>query len=212
MASILIADDHAMFRSGLTLLVESIEGFTVVAEAENGEQAIELAAESQPDVILMDIDMPTMDGLTAAASIYQSNPKIGILMLTMLADGQTLFKAMQAGARGYLLKGASRDELERAVRAVRNGEMLFSADMAHYLTAMMAEGMRLDQSKLFPELTAREFEIFQLVGAGKSNAEIAARLNLTAKTVRNYVSKVLNKLQVVDRTAAVDRAQKAGIS
>jgi DNA-binding NarL/FixJ family response regulator len=203
--TVLIADDHALFRDGLRTLLQSIPEAECVGEATDGAQAVELAAALQPEVVVMDVRMPGMDGVAATRRILQDCPTTRVLVVTMLDDDSSVFAAMRAGARGYVLKGADHAEFVRAVRAVAGGEAIFSpaiaGRMAEYFTAL-----RPPVPELFPGLTGREQEILSLLTEGLKNAEIAQRLFLSTKTVRNNVSNIMAKLQVADRTQAVVRA------
>lgn len=208
---ILIADDHRLFREGLLALFNSIAGLEVVGEATTGNEVIQKAAELQPDVVLMDIQMPGLNGIEATRRIIQASPHIGVVMVTMFEDDDSVFAAMRAGARGYVLKGADQQEMIRIIQAAARGEALFGAVIASRLVNFFAAS-RMNVSKdLFPQLTAREVEILELIGKGYDNAAIANYFALSLKTVRNHVSNILSKLQVVDRTQAVLRARDAGI-
>ena len=214
--SILIADDEPSFRSGLRALLASADDMTLAGEAVNGEEAIRLAAALQPDVILMDIHMPDptgvgLNGIEAASSILHTSPHIGILMLTMFEDDDSVFAAMRAGARGYLLKGALKAEMLRAIRAVASGEAIFSPAIALRLMRYFANVQPAAHTNLFPELTDREREILGLIAQHLTNTEIAERLSLSPKTVRNHVSNIFDKMQVTDRVQAILRAREAGL-
>ena len=206
---ILIADDHPVFRFGMRTLLETEHDLEVVGEASTGEEAVALTNERNPDVILMDITMPGMNGVEATRRIFEEHPEIGILMVTML-DDESLFPAMRAGARGYLLKGAEGEETLRAVRAVANGEAIFSPAIAERITSVIS-GPSDREKTPFDELTRREHEVLVLISQGMSNADIADHLTLSLKTVRNHVSNILNKLQVSDRLQAALRAREAGL-
>jgi DNA-binding NarL/FixJ family response regulator len=206
---ILIADDHALFRSGLRALFESLEGIEVVGEAVNGREAVELAEQLQPDIVLMDIQMPEMDGIEATRRLAASRPATAVLVLTMHEDDESVFSAMRAGARGYLLKGAAQDDVSRAIMAVGRGEAIFGPAVATQILKFFTTGNR--PAEPFPELTAREKEILDLVAAGLSNPEIAQRLFLSPKTISNNVSLIFDKLQVADRSKAIVRARRAGL-
>jgi DNA-binding NarL/FixJ family response regulator len=210
--TVLIADDHPVFRFGMRALIESEIEFEVVGEAASGDQAVAMAQELKPDVILMDITMPTMNGLEATRQITSINPEIGILMVTML-DDNSLFTAMQAGARGYLLKGADGEETLRAIRSVANGEAIFSPAIAARMAQVFSNPSNQEHTteSPFPELTPREYEILELIAHGHTNSEIAEYLTLSLKTVRNHVSNIFNKLQVSDRLQAALRAREAGL-
>ncbi len=206
---ILIADDNADFREGLCGLLDAQPDTQVVGEATTGEQAVTLAARLQPDVVLMDLKMPGMNGIEATRRIAQTSPHIGILVVTMYEDDDSVFAAMRAGARGYLLKGAPKAETLRAIRAVASGEAIFSSVIARRLMGFFSAAR--PSGPALPELTEREREILALIARGRSNPEIAAELFLSLKTVRNHVTNIFSKLQVVDRAQAVLRAREAGL-
>jgi DNA-binding NarL/FixJ family response regulator len=208
---VLIADDHGPFRAGLRALLESAGDLQVVGEAEDGEAAVGSVVAAQPDVVLMDVNMPGLDGVAATRRITDVAPHVAVLVLTMHDDDETVFAAVRAGARGYVLKGAGRAELLRAVRAVASGEAIFGPAVARRLVAFFDRPAPLPDPAAFPELTDREREILDLVARGKSNAEITAELVLSPKTVRNHVSNVFAKLQVRDRAEAIVRAREAGL-
>ncbi len=205
---VLIADDHPVFRYGLRALLQAEPGMEVVAEATTGQEAVDMAATLQPDIILMDINMPVINGIEATRRIAQANPKTGILIITML-DDDSLFASMRAGARGYLLKGAEGEETLRAIRAVADGQAIFSPAVAERLVKYFATSHPAARP-MFPELTPREHEILTLIAQGYTNAAIAERLAVSPKTVRNQVSSVFSKLQVGDRAQAIIRARDAG--
>jgi DNA-binding NarL/FixJ family response regulator len=207
---ILIADDHPVFRFGMRALLETETDFEVVAEASTGEQAVALTNQLRPDIVLMDITMPSINGVEATRQIVTQNPEIGVLIVTML-DDDSLLPAMRAGARGYLLKGANGQETLRAIRAVANGEAIFSPSIAERLAELVNSPGPRDMESPFPELTPRELEVLTLISQGMTNAEIAECLTLSLKTVRNHVSNILNKLQVSDRLQAALRAREAGL-
>lgn len=208
---VLIVDDHLLFRDGVRALLKTAPEMELVEEATTGEEAVALAAELQPDVILMDIQMPGLSGVEATRRIVEVSPHIRILVVTMFEDDRTVFAAMRAGARGYVLKGASYAEMLRAIRAVGSGEAIFSPSIAARMAEYFATIQPAAHTPIFPELSEREREVLDLIAQGRSNAEIAARLILSPKTVRNHVSNVLNKLQVADRTEAAIRAREAGL-
>jgi DNA-binding NarL/FixJ family response regulator len=207
---VLIADDHTLFRDGLVALLNSVDDITVVGTAQNGQEVIEQAAVSQPDVILMDILMPEINGIEATRTIIQTSPHIGVIMLTMFEDDESVFSAMRAGARGYILKGADQEDVLRAIRAVNRGEALFGPSVAARLMDYL-KVPESEPSQAFPELTERENEILGLIALGVSNHEIAEQLHISLKTVRNHVSNIYNKMQVTDRVQAVLRAREAGL-
>ncbi|MDF2661193.1 MAG: LuxR family transcriptional regulator [Paenibacillus sp.] len=198
---ILVADDHPMFREGVRNVVDSTEGMTVVGEASTGDEAARLSLELLPDVILMDIRMPGLNGIEATARIRSAHSAIRVLMLTMFKDDDSVISAMKAGASGYILKDADKEDIVRAIRAVAAGEAIFGGDIASRLIAYAVRPVsRLDQ---FPELTYREKEVLKLMVEGCANADISGKLKLSSKTVSNYISAILNKLQVPDRASAI---------
>jgi DNA-binding NarL/FixJ family response regulator len=203
---VLIADDHPMFRFGLKALIGATPDMAVAGEAASGEDAVAQAHNLQPDVIVMDVNM----GLEATRRILQTSPHIGILVITMF-DDDSVFAAMQAGARGYLLKGAEPEATLRAIRTVANGEAIFSPTAARRVMDYFARRAPDTPVNVFPELTERERELLGLLAQGLTNAAIAERLSLSAKTVRNHVSNIFSKLQVADRAEAIVRARDAGL-
>ena len=209
---VLIADDHLLFRDGLRALLKAAPDTELVGEATTGEEAVALAAELQPDVVLMDIQMPGGNGIEATRRIVRESPHIRVLMVTMYEDDNSVFTAMRAGARGYLLKGAKYDEVLRAIRAVGAGEAIFSPAIAARLIDYFASIRPAAPPQVFPELSDREREILALIAQGHKNAEIAERLYLSPKTVRNHVTNILDKLQVTDRAQAIIRAREAGLA
>jgi DNA-binding NarL/FixJ family response regulator len=207
---IIVADDNREFRDGLGAMLKRIEDMAVVGHAAAGSEVVALAARLQPDVVLMDLQMPSGNGIEATRAIVGSSPHIGVLALTMFEDDASVFAAMRAGARGYLLKGAPKDELLRAIRAVANGEAIFGPAVARRLVGFFGE-TDARTAPLFPELTEREREVLALIAQGRTNGDIAAELVVSLKTVQNHVSNICHKLQVVDRTQAVLRARDAGL-
>lgn len=183
----------------------------VIGEAETGEEVINKAAELQPNVILMDIQMPGINGIQATRQIVNANPHIGVIVVTMYKDDDSVFAAMRAGARGYILKGADQEEMLRAIRAVAQGEALFGPDIATRLMSFFTKPKPGGQTQVFPELTSREHEVLDLIAQGLNNHEIASRLVISDKTVRNHISNIFNKLQVVDRAQAIVKARQAGM-
>lgn len=208
---ILIVDDHVAFRDGLRAMLKAAPDLEVIGEAVDGTQAVEMALRLQPDVILMDIQMPTMNGIDATRRIIYTSPHIGVIMLTMFEDDDSVFSAMRAGARGYLLKGALKSEVLHAVRGVAVGEAIFGSGLARRMINFFAERKPTSPADAFPELTEREVEILQLLTHHLTNQEIADRLSISLKTARNHVSNILSKLQVADRAAAIVRAREAGL-
>ncbi len=211
--TVLIVDDHPPFRTGLRAVLESTPFLTVVGDVGSGEDAIRLAAKLQPDVILMDIQMAVMNGIEATRQIIATSPHIAILILTMFEDDDFVFAALRAGARGYLLKGTMKADLLRAIQSAANGEAIFGVGIARRIIQYFAEAHSLNAlpTYAFPELTQREREILDLIASHESNSEIAERLSLSVKTVRNHVSNIFSKLQVVDRAQAILRAREAGL-
>lgn len=208
---VLITDDHPVFRHGMRAVLEAAPDTVVVGEATTGDEAINLAQQLRPDVIMMDLQMPHLNGIEATRRLRQTNPDAHVLVVTMFEDDDSVFAAMRAGARGYVLKDATKDEILRAIQAVANGEAIFSPAIAARLITFFAHPLPHTSQDLFPELTGREREILQLIAQGHSNSEIARRLDLSVKTVSNYVSNIFNKLQVADRAAAIIRARDAGL-
>src|SRR5258708_1084530 len=207
---ILLVDDHPLVRNGLRALLSSMIEMTVVGQAATGEEAITQAAELQPDIILMDLHMPGLNGVEATRRIVQASPRIGILVLTMLEDDASVFAAMRAGGGGSLLKGADQADVLRAISVIAHGEAIFSPSIAQRLMQYFANMQPMLPQAAFPDLTDREREILGLIALGKSNAELAEELVLSPKTVSNHVSNIFSKLQVVDRAQAVLRAKQPG--
>ena len=212
---ILIADDHPLFRDGMHGLLDAMPDTEVVGEAATGTEVVALAASLQPDIILMDIKMPGQNGIAATREILARHPQIGILIVTMFEDDDSVFAAMRAGARGYLLKAASHEEILRAICSVSNGEAIFGPGIARRLIGFFAgsssASMPATPPRAFPELSDREDAILRLIARGRSNHEIADVLALSVKTVQNHVSNIFGKLQVADRAQAVIRAREAGL-
>lgn len=206
---LLVVDDHPVFRMGMVTLLSSL-GLAVVAEAASAEEAVAAADAHEPDVVLMDLHLGTSSGVDATREIVRRHPGIGVLVVTMLDDDDSVFASMRAGARGYLLKGADPTEVERAVRAVANGEILLGPAVAERAVAFLA-GTRVHGLPPFPELTDREREVLDQVARGLDNLSVARRLSLSPKTVRNHLSNILTKLQVTDRAQAIVRAREEGL-
>jgi DNA-binding NarL/FixJ family response regulator len=207
---VVVADDHPIFRNGLRTLVEDSDRLEFVAEAADGDEAVRLCQEHQPDVVLMDIRMPGVSGVEATRRIVAELPAVGVLMLTMLEDDTSLFAALRAGARGYVLKGAAPDEIIRAVVAVAAGEALFGAAVAGRIAGFLQPDLRT-HTHPFPALSSRERDILELLAAGRANAAIADALALSEKTIRNNISSIFAKLNVTDRAEAIVKAREAGI-
>jgi DNA-binding NarL/FixJ family response regulator len=208
---VLVVDDHAVFRYGMRAMLANAQGFEVVGEAASGEEAVEKAAEAHPDIVLMDVQMPGMNGIEATRRILQTNPEVSVVVVTMFGDDDSVFSAMRAGARGYVLKGADAEEVMKVLSAVAAGEAHFGPEIARRLMGFFSAPRPAPPSEEFPELTAREVEILDLIARGMNNREIASRLYLSPKTVRNHVSNVFLKLQVADRAQAIVRAREAGL-
>ena len=210
MLSILLADDHPVFREGLRALLESTGQMQILAEASDGAEALRLALEVKPDLILMDIDMPGMPGIEATRRIQAQMPEMRILMLTMFEDDASVFAAIQAGALGYLLKGTPKADVVQAIQGIMAGEVIFGAGVAERVMNYFAQA-RPVPIPAFPELTGRERQMLELIAQRHTNAQIARLLELSPKTVRNYVSIILSKLHVADRTEALWLAKSAGL-
>lgn len=208
---VLLADDHHLFREGLRALLVSASDLEVVGEAGDGNEVIAKAAEVRPDVILMDLQLPGLNGVEATRRILASQPKVSVLVLTMFEDTDTVLAAMRAGARGYLLKDTHEEALLRSVRAVANGEALFGPAVAERLIQYLAVATPPAEPRAFPELTGRELEVLSLLAQGLTNQGLADRMGISLKTARNHVSNILARLQVADRTEAVARARAAGL-
>jgi DNA-binding NarL/FixJ family response regulator len=212
---VLIADDHSFYREGVRAFLNNTPDIEVVGEANNGDEAVAKSKELTPNVILMDLKMPGTNGIEATRRIHESDSKIGVLVLTMFDDDDSVFAAMRAGARGYLLKDADKDEVVRAIVAVERGEAIFSPAIAQrmiqYFSAPASSPNKKSRPDEFAELTERELEILNLIAQGDNNHTIANKFSLSVKTVQNYVSSILTKLQVADRSQAIVRAREAGL-
>jgi DNA-binding NarL/FixJ family response regulator len=209
---ILIAEDHPLFRKGMISLLASVPEFEVVGEAATGEEAVVRAAQLQPDVVLMDLQMPEVNGIEATRRILQESPSVRILVVTLFEDDESVFMTLKAGARGYVLKDADEEEMLHAIRAVGRGEAIFSPTIATRVLAYFAASSPGDTPpQAFPTLTDREREILNLIAQGHTNPSIARQLSLSTKTVGNYVSNIFTKLQVADRAQAIIRAREAGL-
>jgi DNA-binding NarL/FixJ family response regulator len=208
---VLVADDHPMYRYGLRTLLEATPDLEVVGEAATGVEAVSAAATLQPDIVVMDLNMPGLNGIDATRAILRTNPGTGVLVLTMFDDDESVFAAMRAGARGYLLKGADKSEIARAVLAVASGEAIFGPAVAQRVIDYFSTARPAGQPPAFPELSEREREILDLIAQGHRNPAIAKQLVLSPNTVRNHVSSIFAKLQVADRAQANIRAREAGL-
>ncbi len=208
---VLVADDHAVFREGLRAVLSPEPDMDVVGEAATGKEAVERAAELGPDVILMDIQMPGINGIEATRRILDANSHIGVVVLTMFEDDDSVFSAMRAGARGYVLKGGDPSEILKVARAVAGGEAYFGPEIARRLVDFFSTPKPSTPEEALPELTARERDILALIAQGHTNATIAARLFVSPHTVRNHITHIFAKLQVADRAQAIIRAREAGL-
>ncbi|GAA0810378.1 response regulator [Spirilliplanes yamanashiensis] len=207
---VVVADDHPVFRDGLAMLLGSVDGVEVVGTAADGVEAVATAVRLLPDVVVMDVQMPRLNGVDATRRLAAEAPGVGVVVLTMSEDDGTVFAAVRAGARGYLVKGAEQEEIVRAITTVAAGGAVFGAPLARRIAEFFTAGPAVPETP-FPQLTAREREILELLAAGRSNAQIAGALFLSPKTVRNNVSNVFAKLQVADRAEAIVRARDAGL-
>jgi DNA-binding NarL/FixJ family response regulator len=208
---VLVADDHAVFREGLRAVLGPEPDMEVVGEAATGNEVLERAAALEPDVVLMDIQMPNLNGIEATRRIIEANPEVGVVVLTMFEDDDSVFFAMRAGARGYVLKGADPSEILKVLRAVARGEAYFWPEIARRLMNFFSAPKPASPAQALPELTSREVEILDLIAQGHSNAKIASRLYISPNTVRNHISHIFAKLQVADRAHAIVRAREAGL-
>jgi DNA-binding NarL/FixJ family response regulator len=213
--SVLVVDDHTLFRDGLTAILTTVPDIDVVGEAGTGREAVAQVKALAPDVVLMDINMPDLNGIEATQQVLAIKPDTGVIMLTMLEDDDSLFAAMCAGARGYILKGADKAEVLKTIRAVAGGEALFGPAIAGRLTTFFQNSRRIAHrnqiTSPFPNLTDREREVLELIAQGENNQEIALQLHISAKTVSNHISNIFNKLQVSDRAQAIVKARQAGL-
>lgn len=208
---ILVVDDHDDFRHGLEAMLAATDSVEVVGSAANGRTAVDLALELQPDVVLMDLHMPLLNGVDATARIVESSPHIGVLVLTMMEDEDSVFAAVRAGARGYLLKGARRGDIVRSIEAVGAGEVIFGPGIADRMMTYFRGVRTRPTAAVFPQLTERERVILGRIAEGLENAEIARELGLSVKTVRNHASNIFAKLQVAHRAQAIILAREAGL-
>ena len=207
---LVIADDHPVFREGLASLLDPLDGIEVVARARNGVEAVAAVREHQPDVVIMDVQMPELNGIDATRQVVAEHPGTGVLVLTMGEDDGTVLSALRAGARGYLRKGAEQDEIVRAITTVHEGGVVFGASLAARIAEVLAPSAT-GPTRPFPELTERETEILDRIAAGRSNGQIASELFLSPKTIRNNVTHILSKLQATDRAEIIIRARDRGL-
>lgn len=208
---VLLADDHPFFRDGMRMFLETAPDIAVVGEAATGDEAVVQAAALAPDVVLMDIKMPGLSGIEATRRILTADPRVRVLVVTMFDDDGTVFTAMRAGARGYVLKDAGKEDVLAALRAVGRGEAIFGPGIAARVLDVFTGSRPAVPQEAFPTLTARERELLHLIAQGVSNAQIAQLLSLSTKTVANYVSSILGKLQIASRAEAVQRVREAGL-
>jgi DNA-binding NarL/FixJ family response regulator len=206
---VVLADDHPMYRYGVAAVLATADEIDLVGEASDGAELIALAAREHPDVVLTDLAMPGLDGASACRELLARQPDLGVLVLTMHADDESLVSALRAGARGYLVKGADKAELIRSILAVADGQAVYGAAVARRIAELFGAGAARPAAQAFPDLTPREREVLDLLAGGARNSEIARQLGMTDKTVRNHVSAILMKLQVPDRTAAAIKARDA---
>jgi len=208
---VVVADDHPMFRYGLAAALAGAPEVEIVGEAADGQELLAVVEQNRPDVVLTDLAMPGLGGTAATRQLLARHPQLGVLVVTMHEDDENLFGALRAGARGYLLKGADRDDIVRAILNVARGEAVYGPAVARRIVDFFTRAQREYAIQAFPELTGRERDVLNLIATGHRNQEIARRLFLSEKTVRNHVSAILTKLQVPDRAAAVAKARDAGL-
>jgi DNA-binding NarL/FixJ family response regulator len=207
---VLVADDHAMFVRAITTLLAGESDLEVVATASDGAEAVRACLEHRPDVVLMDLHMPDLNGIEATRELMAAAPHIGVLVLTMFDDDDSVAAAIRAGARGYLLKGARQEEVARAIRSVHAGDLIVGRQLARRMGAIMGD-RATPAARPFPELTDREFDVLEQLARGLDNSSIGRALFLSEKTIRNYVSGIFTKLHVASRTEAVVKAREAGV-
>ncbi|MCU0310955.1 MAG: response regulator transcription factor [Acidimicrobiales bacterium] len=208
---VMVVDDHALIREGARALIGTLPGLEHVGDASTGGDAVALAATLEPDVVLMDLGLPDLDGVAATAAITTTNPRIAVLVVSMLDDDASVFAAMRAGARGYVLKGAEPGELDHAIRSVARGDAIFGAGIAERVLSLLTDEARPAAAAPFSELTDRELQVLDHLASGATNPQIAGALHLSPRTVANHVSNILNKLHATDRTDAALRARDAGL-
>lgn len=210
---VLLADDNSAFRAGFRAALAANDEIVIAGEARDGDEAVRVAGDLQPDVVVMDLGMPELDGIEATRRLVQRSPHIAVLVLTMFDDDESVFAAMRAGARGYLVKGARREEIVRAIRAVGAGEAIFGPAVARRISEYFGKQSQASavQSDPFPELTERERQVLEMMASGQNNTVISQRLSLSPKTVRNHASNIFTKLLVADRAQAIIRARDAGL-
>ncbi|MGN6782213.1 MAG: response regulator [Marmoricola sp.] len=208
---VVLADDHPMFRYGVAAVLAAVPEIELVGQAESGSALLDVARRTRPDVVVTDLRMPDLDGVAVTRALLHERPELPVLLLTMHDDDESVYGAMRAGARGYLLKGADADELVATITALAAGGTVFGPSVARRIVGFFLESSQRYLQGTFPELTARERQVLDLLAAGRRNSAIAAQLDLSEKTVRNHLSSILAKLQVSDRAAAIVRAREAGL-
>ena len=208
---VLVVDDHPVFREGLAGALRTEPDLEVVGSCADGAEAVQVASEMQPDVVVMDLNLPQLSGIEATRAIVTASSHVAVLVLTMVEDDDSVFAAVRAGARGYLLKGSLPEDIVRAVRSVERREAVFGPGVAERMLGFFVEARTHPRTSAFPQLTDREREVLELIAAGARNAEIAHQLFISAKTVRNHISNIFSKLQVADRADAIERARAAGM-
>jgi DNA-binding NarL/FixJ family response regulator len=206
---VVVADDHPIVREGLRAVLGALADFELVGTAASGDEVVRVVRATQPDVVVMDLHMPNLDGVQATRHILATQPDVTVLVLTMYDDDEMLMAALRAGARGYVLKGASHSDIARALRSVGAGEAVFGSGIANQVLARLSG--RVTPTNPFPQLTRRELEILELLAQGRGNQDIARRLYLSPKTVRNHVANILAKLELADRSQAIVAAREAGL-
>lgn len=208
---VVVVDDHPAFRAGLASLLDSVAGVQVVGEAGDGLTGLEVVAELLPDVVLMDLHLPGLNGIQATRQLTEQHPNVAVVALTMVEDDESVFAAMRAGARGYLLKGADQADILRAIRSAAAGDAIFGGAIAERVLGFMSTQRAVHPQRSFPQLTEREIEILDRIARGQRNTDIARALGIAEKTVRNHVSNIFTKLAVADRATAIVRAREAGL-
>jgi DNA-binding NarL/FixJ family response regulator len=208
---VVLADDHPMYRYGVAAVLTDVPGLELVGQADSGAALLAMVRDARPDVVVTDLRMPDLSGIEVTRSLHADQPELPVLVLTMHDDDESVYGAMRAGARGYLLKGADSDELVTTIRTLASGGTVFGPSVARRIVGFFLESSQKYTQGAFPALTPREREVLDLLAAGKRNSVIARELGLSEKTVRNHLSSILTKLQVADRSAAIVRAREAGL-
>jgi DNA-binding NarL/FixJ family response regulator len=208
---VVLADDHPMYRYGVAAVLTDVPGLELVGQADSGAALLAMVRDAPPDVVVTDLRMPDLSGIEVTRSLHADQPELPVLVLTMHDDDESVYGAMRAGARGYLLKGADSEELVTTIRTLASGGTVFGPSVARRIVGFFLESSQKYTQGAFPALTPREREVLDLLAAGKRNSVIARELGLSEKTVRNHLSSILTKLQVADRSAAIVRAREAGL-